>query len=345
MRSRLIGTGVAASLLLLAQSGWGNEAPAAPGGQVQQVIKLPLKIKPAAEASAAQAEKAAPAKSEEAGKKKSAEPAKAASPEKMEPGVAMAPPRPARDLSQPSPEVKAPGGTVQPRRKAKARKKTAKPAAAAVEMGASASSQVRGLVNGIIQSNAREMAKRSPGFFAKLAEHRTPRATVVIGSDIGSQAGALLGDSADLFVVSNLGSQLATSEGSIEYGVRKLGTPLLMFIGHSQSSAIKLAAGDYGSQSDAVQKELASIEIPKGIDATNGALLNINNQVEGAILMFSGEVEAGKLAVLGGYYDLLNDLKQGRGRLVITNINGETDPGRIRELLKSGQFFRYGFMK
>ena len=44
-------------------------------------------------------------------------------------------------------------------------------------------------------------------------------------------------------------------------------------------------------------------------------------------------------------YDLLNDLKQGRGRLVITNINGETDPGRIRELLKSGQFFRYGFMK
>ncbi|WP_230370431.1 hypothetical protein [Paludibacterium denitrificans] len=57
---------------------------------------------------------------------------------------------------------------------------------------------------------------------------------------------------------------------------------------------------------------------------TDGALLNVNNQVEGAILKFSGEVEAGHLAVIGAYYDFRNDLHQGAGRLVITNINGET---------------------
>ena len=67
--------------------------------------------------------------------------------------------------------------------------------------------------------------------------------------------------------------------------------------------------------------------------------------MESAILKFSGEVEAGRLAILGAYYDFRNDLGQGAGRLVITNLNGETDPARIRSRLAAGDLLRYGFMR
>jgi hypothetical protein len=38
---------------------------------------------------------------------------------------------------------------------------------------------------------------------------------------------------------------------------------------------------------------------------------------------FAHEVEEGKLTVIGAVYDFRNELKQGYGRLVITNVAGE----------------------
>lgn len=356
MNRRRIGSCMALSLSLLAYQAAAEEAHGQE--QVQQVIKLPLKLnKPpqaAAEHGAAPAAKPAEAKpveakpaetkpaeaakpAAEAGKKP--EPAKAA-PEKMEPGVQMAKP-PARDLSQPSPEVRAPGSKPRAAHRAKPRR-AAKPAE---KKAVGEAGQVKSVVGSILKANNAYIAKHSPGYLARLGGRAAPKATVVTCSSPGGSVGMLGGDAdADLFVISNLGNQLASSEGSVEYGVRDLRTPLLMFVSHTGCGAIKAAAGDYSNLGPAVQKELDNIEIPKGIDATNGALININNQVEGAILKFSGEVEAGRLAVLGGYYDFNNDLKQGRGKLVITNINGETDPVRIRELTRGGRYFHYGFM-
>lgn len=355
MSPRRIGTCMILPLLLAWRPGLAAEQEQGQD-QVQQVIKLPLKLnKPATEAGARAAEpapgKPAEAKPAEAAKPaaemgKKAEPAKAqeekpgkAKPEAMAPGVTMGQP-PARDLSQPSPEVRAPG--AKPRAAHRAKSKKSKMAqGGAKAMGEAA--QVKDVVSSILKANSVAISKHNPGYLAKLGDRAMPKATVVACSSPGGQLGMSGGD-ADLFVISNMGNQLATSEGSVEYGVRHLHTPLLMFVSHTGCGAIKAAAGDYSNMEPSIQKELDSIEIPKGIGATNGALININNQVEGAILKFSGEVEAGKLAVLGGYYDYNNDLKQGRGRLVITNINGETDPARIRELSSSGRYFHYGFM-
>ncbi|WP_157889385.1 carbonic anhydrase [Chromobacterium subtsugae] len=359
MNSRHIRSCMALPLLLALQSAWADDAPGAPEPQVQQVIKLPLRpgkpaqapdgaaAAPPQSASPSGANSPKPGKPAEAGKKMDAGKggAKAdvqAAPEKMAPSVPMGKP-PARDLSQPSPEVTAPGGRPHAARKARA--KARHPARAAATVAAGEAGQVKSVVGSILKANGAYIAKHSPGYLAKLGGRQTPRATVVTCSNPGGQVGMLGGDAdGELFVISNLGNQLATSEGSVEYGVRHLHTPLLMFISHTGCGAIKTAAGDYSNMEPAIQRELDNIEIPKGIDATNGALININNQVEGSILKFSGEVEAGRLAVLGGYYDYNNDLKQGRGRLVITNINGETDPARIRELTRSGQYFKYGFM-
>lgn len=256
----------------------------------------------------------------------------------------------------PSPEVHAPGAAVhEARRAAKPRRAKAKPKA--VERKPEESShdehghgsevqQVRAAVTTILHDNSEYMAHHNAAYFKTFADKQTPRATVVTCSDSRVQS-EVMDKSAvnDLFMVRDIGNQLATAEGSVEYGVRHLHTPLLIFVGHAACGAIKAASADYSKLEPAIRKELATINIPQGIDPTDGALLNVNNQVESAILKFSGEVEAGHLAILGAFYDFRNDLRQGAGKLIITNLNGETEPGKIRELMKQGQYFKYSFMR
>ncbi|WP_246210694.1 carbonic anhydrase [Vogesella oryzae] len=200
--------------------------------------------------------------------------------------------------------------------------------------------KVRSLVQAMVAANQRYMKSKPAAYFERFASKQTPRATVVTCSDSRVQSNAFHSDAVnDLFVVRNIGNQLVTAEGSVEYGVRHLHTPLLMFIGHAVCGAIQAASGDFSNLERPIQKELLTINIPKGIAINDGVLLNVNNQVDAAIMKFGGEVESGKLAVVGAFYDFRNDYKQGRGKLIITNINGETDPARLAALAKAGNFF------
>lgn len=205
--------------------------------------------------------------------------------------------------------------------------------------------QVEGVVSTILTDNQAYMRSHKPEYFARFANKQSPRATVITCSDSRVQTNALHSDAVnDLFVVRDIGNQISTAEGSVEYGVRHLHTPLLMIIGHSVCGAIQAASSDYSKLEPAIKKELATINIPKGIDVTDGVLINVNNQVEMAMLKFSGEVEQGKLAVIGAFYDFRNDLKQGAGKLIITNVNGEADPSKIQTMVKQHQFFKFDFM-
>lgn len=200
--------------------------------------------------------------------------------------------------------------------------------------------KVQSVVNAMLAANSNYMKRNNSAYFDKFASKQTPRATVVTCADSRVQSNAFHGDAVnDLFMVRNIGNQLATSEGSVEYGVRHLNTPLLMFVGHAVCGAVAAASGDFSKLERPIQKELLTINIPKGINVNEGALMNVNNQVDAAMLKFGGEVESGKLAVIGAFYDFRNDFKQGKGKLIITNINGETDPAKLAALTKAGNFF------
>lgn len=200
--------------------------------------------------------------------------------------------------------------------------------------------KVQGLVKAMLAANSNYMKRNSTAYFDKFASKQTPRATVVTCADSRVQSNAFHSDAVnDLFMVRNIGNQLSTAEGSVEYGVRHLNTPLLMFVGHAVCGAIAAASGDFSKLERPIQKELLTINIPKGINVNEGALMNVNNQVDAALLKFGGEVESGKLAVIGAFYDFRNDFKQGKGKLIITNINGETDPAKLAVLTKAGNFF------
>lgn len=194
----------------------------------------------------------------------------------------------------------------------------------------SESAQLKAVVATLLGDNDAFVKSRDEAYFRPLATGQAPRATVVTCSDSQVQTHAFdRTPDGDLFVVRNFGNQLATDQGSVEYGVRRLHTPLLIFIGHSACGAIKAASGNLRRESAAIRRELATIRIPKGVAVMAGVRRNVDNQVAAAIKKFRTEVRQGDLAIVGAVYDFSNELGRGYGRLDIVNINGETDAARI----------------
>lgn len=198
-------------------------------------------------------------------------------------------------------------------------------------------SQLRGIVKNLMDDNSAFVKSRKPEYYKPFAEKQHPRATVVTCSDSRVHTHALdKTPDGDLFMVRNIGNQISTAEGSVEYGVHHLHTPLLIIVGHVACGAIKAASGDYSKESGPIKRELDTIKLPtknpkneESEELLRGVDANVNNQVAFAIKKFEEEVKSGKLTVIGAIYDFQNALHQGQGRLVITNINGNTDTGNI----------------
>ena len=195
------------------------------------------------------------------------------------------------------------------------------------------SASTKAMVREIHQSNRDFMAKHGPAHFKPFVDGQKPRATVVTCSDSRVQSHALdASPDGDLFMIRNIGNQIATAEGSVEYGVHHLHTPLLLIVGHVACGAIKAASGDYSKESPPIQRELDTLQVAKGDAGLNSVKQNVHNQVRLAMTKFEPEVLSGRLTVMGAVYDFRNDLKQGQGKLHIVNVNGETNPARIAQL-------------
>jgi len=186
------------------------------------------------------------------------------------------------------------------------------------------------IVSDIRQANTHFMRTHGPAHFKPFLDSQHPRATVVTCSDSRVHTHALdASPDGDLFMIRNIGNQVATAEGSVEYGVHHLHTPLLLIVGHVACGAIKAAASDYSKESGAIRRELDTIQIPKNDPGLNSIKLNVNNQVRQAMSKFENEVISGHLTVMGAVYDFKNEMRQGQGRLNIINVNGETDAAKI----------------
>lgn len=197
--------------------------------------------------------------------------------------------------------------------------------------------EIRQMVSELLKDNGAYVKGHKPASFAAQIKGQTPRATVVTCSDSRVHTTALdKTPEGDLFMIRNIGNQMATGEGSVEYGVRHLNTPLLLIIGHSACGAVKAAMGDYSKIEAPIKRELDTIKVP-GKNASNDQEVqgsveaNVNAQVAFAMKKFDAEVKAKTLAVVGAVYDFRNDYKQGNGKLVIVNANGETDQAKIKQ--------------
>lgn len=171
-------------------------------------------------------------------------------------------------------------------------------------------------------------------FFQELSKGQHPRATVVTCSDSRVHTNMLdQSPEGDLFMIRDIGNQIATAKGSVEYGINHLGSSLLLIIGHSKCGAIAAASGDYSKLEPAIQKELDTIKVDKGVASIDGVKTNVNNQVASAMEEYAEAVKEGHLLIVGAVYDFADDMKQGAGKLNLINVNGQTDAAKMQSEL------------
>lgn len=191
--------------------------------------------------------------------------------------------------------------------------------------------EVRNFVKSVFVDNAKHIEEMSHEDFKSFAEQQAPRATVLTCSDSRVQTDAYHKSPInDLFKIRNIGNQIKTTEGSIEYGVEHLHTPLLIIIGHSECGAIKTALGNYSKESKAIRTELNHLHLSPNISTNQGVVENINNQVKYAVNKFKDKIAKKELVVIGAVYDFRDDFDKGHGRLILLNINGEKDPQKLK---------------
>ncbi|MEI7891866.1 MAG: carbonic anhydrase [Myxococcales bacterium] len=196
-------------------------------------------------------------------------------------------------------------------------------------------SRVRGFLNNVLTDNTTYRHFHERAYFLKLTERQQPRATVIACADSRVQTTAIdATPENDMFYVRNIGNQIINSEGSIEYGVHHLKTAILLILGHTGCGAIKAAMGDTTQLPPAIRHEVEGIHVPKGKkddpkDWLRAVVANIRNQVHFGLEKFEDEVQEGKLTVVGAVFDLLNDFGLGYARIVIIDVNGNSDPAKL----------------
>jgi carbonic anhydrase len=176
--------------------------------------------------------------------------------------------------------------------------------------------------------------------FAPFADAETPRATVLTCSDSRVQAAAWdTNPENDDYTVRNLGNQLSTTLGSVEYGVDRLHTPVLLIIGHTGCEAVKAVLDKKEKGKGPLAEELAHLELPErhrhGRESEEWSLLtkavvaNVDAQVADALAHFAPLVQSGELTVIGAVYDFQNEFDDGHGRLRLVNVNSNIEEARI----------------
>ncbi len=176
--------------------------------------------------------------------------------------------------------------------------------------------------------------KHSDEFFAKFRDKQDPQLTIVLCSDSRVQMESFDNTPQnDIFAIRNIGNQIQTCEGSVDFGIEVLETPFLLIIGHSNCGAVVAVFEKQVIESDAINKELQTINITS--DCIHEAIIeNIDNQVSFALKKYHSRVESGKLTIIGAVYDFKNDFGFGRGRVVLTNVNGIADAELIKKQYK-----------
>jgi carbonic anhydrase len=186
---------------------------------------------------------------------------------------------------------------------------------------------IRQEIQRIIDVNEKYKENFHDHISAEMLQNQAPDATVLMCSDSRIDTASFSEEPAgSLFVIRNIGNQVSTAPGSIEYGVDYLHTPIVIVIGHSGCGAIKAAMGDYRGKSPSLKAELITLELDPKTTLNKNIVKNVNNQVAKAVADFKSKVVSDQLLVVGMVYDLHNDFKYGYGKMIVVNINNVTDP-------------------
>lgn len=196
-------------------------------------------------------------------------------------------------------------------------------------------SHINEIVKALVSGNRDFLRHRDDDYFKQHCHRQHPFITLVTCSDSRVHPQVVMPDAIDkIFTIKNIGNQIATSLGSVDYGILHLKTPLLLILGHSCCGAIAAYLGGYDHEPPTIKQELDRLapalrDICGNIEDQDtlleATLTNIDYQVQEAVVRYRSLVEEHKLTVIGAMYDIADQLGNGHGSLTFTNVNTRSD--------------------
>lgn len=179
-------------------------------------------------------------------------------------------------------------------------------------------------------------------YFESFSYEQKPYMTLVTCSDSRVPLNSLMPDTSNkVFSIQNIGNQILSTEGSVDYGIFHLKTPLLFFLGHSDCGAIKAYIKGFENESYNIKHELdflkptikESVEI-KEFEKLHSHVIekNLDYQVNIACKKYKDIIQAGRLIVMAGFYDFRGEFGKGMGDIVIVNVNRHKEAEKMRNL-------------
>lgn len=191
--------------------------------------------------------------------------------------------------------------------------------------------QIQEIISQIIEGNNLFTTTHAKEYFESFKNEQKPYITLVTCSDSRVPQNALMSDTSNkIFSIQNIGNQILSTEGSVDYGIYKLKTPLLMFMGHSNCGAIRAYLKGFDEETDGVKHELDFLrptikETRNDLDFdtlhTHIIEKNLDYQVNIACKKYKDLIRSGELTVIAGYYDFREEFGKGLGTVVIVNVN------------------------
>ncbi len=199
--------------------------------------------------------------------------------------------------------------------------------------------EMRNMIKNILVDNQkfRNDPRYDEAFFRKESAGQHPRTTIVACADSRVHTSNFdfhpLGD---VFFIRNIGNQIETCLGSVDYGVLHLETSLLLFLGHSKCGAITAVTEGTAGYEESIRRDLEPIRVthrtpePTEEQITENIAENVHHQVNKAFERYQNRISEGKLWVVGAVYDFT---PQGRGMLKIIQVNNQIDESSLNAFL------------
>lgn len=178
-------------------------------------------------------------------------------------------------------------------------------------------------------------------YFDIFSYEQKPYITLVTCADSRVPLNSLMPDTSNkVFTIQNIGNQILSTEGSVDYGIYHLKTPILLFLGHSDCGAIKAYLKGFDDEIYNIKHELdflrptiKEMEI-KDFDKLHSHIIekNLDYQVNIAYKKYKDLIVEGKLTVIAAMYDFRGEFGKGQGDVVIVNVNKIKDVQKLREM-------------
>jgi carbonic anhydrase len=202
--------------------------------------------------------------------------------------------------------------------------------------------KIKEIISQIVEGNNQFTKAHRQEYFDSFKTEQRPYITLVTCSDSRVPLNSLMKDTSNrVFSIQNIGNQILSTEGSVDYGIYHLKTPLLMFMGHSDCGAIRAYLKGFDTETYGIKHELDFLRPIINehfnileFDKLHAHVIeeNLDYQVNIACKKYKDLIQSGELMVIAGFYDFRGEFGKGPGTIVIVNVNKHKDIAYMHEM-------------